>query len=89
MKIDMAHVRTRSTTGGWIDYALFNAKSTNGDNDGLLARLTGNARNSGLKVDQSALVYSSGGRNRFYGSRHLVDHLARHGMPNWTHEIDL
>ena len=89
MKIHLAHIRAPSTSGGQIDFAVFDAKSTSGSNATLLAQLTARARASGLKIDQSALAYSQNGRNQFYGSRHLVDHLARSGLPRWTHEIDV
>jgi len=88
MKINMAHLRERSTTGGWIDFAVFDAKATNGDNDNLLAQLIMSARNAGLKVDQAALAFNSAGRLRFYGERSLVDYLAGIGVPRWTHTID-
>lgn len=89
MKISLAHIRARATSGGWIDFAVFDAQSTTGDNDGILARLTYAARAQGLKVDQSALAYRSGGRIKFYGSQNLVNHLAKSGLPQWTHEIRL
>jgi hypothetical protein len=89
MKIHLAHIRAPSTSGGYIDFAVFDAKSTSGSNATLLAQLTARARVSGLKIDQSALAYSQNGRIQFYGSRHLVDHLARSGLPRWTHEIDV
>ncbi len=88
MRINMAHVRERASGGGWINFAVFDARSTNGSNDALLAQLTYSARNSGLKVDQAALAYRSGGRIQFYGAKHLVDYLARMGLPRWTHTID-
>lgn len=91
MKVNVAHLRERSTTGGWIDFAVFDARSTSGtddDNDALLANLTAGARSSGLKVDQSALAYSEAGQIRFYGSKNLVDYLAKAGVPRWTHQID-
>ncbi|MNJ40998.1 hypothetical protein D3C77_359050 [compost metagenome] len=88
MKIKMAHLRERAANGGWIDFAVFDAKSTNGDNDGLLYQLTLAARNSGLKIDQSALAYQVGSRVQFFGSRTLVDYLAKMGVPRWTHTID-
>jgi len=72
MKINMAHLRERSTGGGWINFAVFDARSTTGDNDGLLYQLTQAARASGLRVDQSALAYKSGGRIQFYGDRNLA-----------------
>lgn len=91
MKISFAHLRERSTSGGWINFAVFGAKSTSGsdsDNAEVLAELTTKARMSGLKIDQSALAYTHCGRVRFYGSRNLVDYLSGYGVPNWTHTID-
>jgi hypothetical protein len=92
MQINMAHVRERAAAGGWIDFAVFDARSnsgSNGDNADLLAQLTMRARASGLKVDQSALAFTENGRVAFYGSKHLVDYLSRGGLPRWTHTIDL
>lgn len=92
MKINLAHLRERSTSGGWIDFAVFDAKSTSGtnsDNADLLSELTAKARESGLKIDQSALAFSQSGRTRFYGDKNLVDYLSRNGVPRWTHKIDL
>lgn len=92
MQINLAHIRERSTSGGAIDFAVFEAKSSSGstsDNGALLAQLTAKARAAGLKIDQSALAFRQNGRIQFFGSKHLVDHLARHaGVPNWTHKID-
>ena len=91
MKINMAHLRERSTSGGWINFAVFDARSTSGsdnDNAALLSDLTAKARASGLKVDQSALAYSQHGRVRFYGTTNLVKYLSNSGVPQWTHEID-
>ncbi|MAE22217.1 hypothetical protein N5C38_13555 [Pseudomonas chengduensis] len=89
MKINMAHLRERSTGGGWINFAVFDARSTTGDNDGLLYQLTQAARASGLRVDQSALAYKSGGRIQFYGDRNLVNFLSKNWIPQWTHTIDV
>jgi hypothetical protein len=91
MKINLAHLRERSTSGGWINFVVFDAKSSSGDsgNPTLLAQLTARARASGLRVDQSALAYSQHGRIRFYGTKTLVDYLSRSGVPGWTHTIDL
>lgn len=90
MKINLAHLRERSTSGGWINFAVFDAKSSSGDsgNGTLLAQLTARARVSGLKVDQSALAYNSNGQIRFYGAKTLVDYLSRSGVPGWTHTIE-
>ena len=89
MKINMAHLRERSTSGGWINFAVFDDKSTNGDNDGLLFQLTQAARANGLQVDQSALAYKSGGRIQFYGDKNLVSYLSKGWIPQWTHTIDI
>lgn len=91
MKINLAHLREHSSSGGWIDFAVFDAKSSSGDsgNATLLAQLTAKARASGLKIDQSALVYNNNGQIRFYGTKTLVDYLSRIGVPSWTRTIDV
>lgn len=89
MKISLAHLREHSTSGGWINFAVFDAKSTNGDNNTLLRQLTRAARSAGLKVDQSALAYQVNGRVQFYGDSNLVDYLSRSGVSHWTHTIDV
>ncbi|WP_036179807.1 hypothetical protein [Marinomonas sp. MED121] len=89
MKINMAHLKERATSGGWINFAIFDAKSTNGDNDGLLHQLTQSARTNGLQVDQSALAFQSGGRMKFYGDKNLVSYLSKGWVPQWTHQIDV
>lgn len=89
MKINVAHLRERSTSGGWINFAIFDAKSTNGDNDGLLFQLTQAARANGLQVDQSALAYKSGGKIQFYGDKNLVSYLSKGWIPKWTHTLDV
>jgi hypothetical protein len=91
MQIDLAHLRERSTSGHPIDFAVFAARSNSGsqtDNNRLLTQLTLKARALGLKIDQAALAYSENGRIQFYGSKHLVDYLAKRGVPRWTHKID-
>lgn len=91
MKINLAHIRERSTNGGAIDFAVFDAHSTtNSDsaNAEVLAQLTAKARRSGLKIDQSALAFNEGGRLKFYGTKNLVEYLSRSGLPQWTHSID-
>jgi hypothetical protein len=91
MKINFAHIRERSTNGGSIDFAVFDAHSTtNTDsaNAEVLAQLTAKARRSGLKIDQSALAFNESGRLKFYGTKNLVEYLSRSGLPQWTHSID-
>ncbi|HEX6370318.1 MAG TPA: hypothetical protein VF006_15465 [Longimicrobium sp.] len=92
MSINFAHLRERSTAGGWINFAVFEARSSSGsasDNSRLLAQLTAKARASGLQVDQAALAFMQNGRVQFCGSQNLVKYLARSGLPRWTHSLDV
>lgn len=92
MEVNVAHVRERSSSGGWIDFAVFDAKSnagTDSENEALLTQLSQAARSAGLKIDQAALAYRQGNRNRFFGSKHLVDYLVKSGVPRWTHKISV
>lgn len=92
MQISFAHLRERSTTGHPIDFAVFGACSnsrTQAGNSEVLDDLTMRARASGLKIDQSALAYQENGRTKFYGSSNLVDYLSKHGVPRWTHTLDV
>jgi hypothetical protein len=92
MRVNFAHLRERAQSGGWIDFAVFDARSTSGtsvDNSHLLAQLTTRARASKLRVDQAALAFTSDGRVRFFGSTSLVEYLSRNGLPGWTHHIEV
>ena len=88
MKVNLAHIRERSTSGSWINFVVFDAKSTTNNNSQLLSQLTSKAIASGLKVDKSALAYSKHGRLEFYGTKDLVQYLSKSGLPSWTHTID-
>lgn len=92
MKVKMAHIREKSTSGGFIDFAVFDVRArsgSNSDNSVLLSQLTSKARASGLKIDQSALAFMQTGQIKFYGSKNLVDYLSKNGVPHWTHKIDV
>lgn len=92
MKVNLAHLRERARSGGWISFAVFDARSTSGtsaDNSHLLAQLTTRARASNLRVDQAALAFTTGGQVRFFGSTPLVEYLSRNGLPSWTHHIEV
>lgn len=91
MRINLAHLRERAANGGWVNFAVFDARSSSGsrdDNARLLTQLTARARASNLRVEQSALAFNSGGRLQFFGSPPLVDFLSKNGIPGWTHTID-
>jgi len=91
MRINFAHIRERSTSGGWIDFAVFEAKSVSGTdqaNGEVLARLTAKAERAGYKIDQSALAFSQNGQIRFFGNTKLVEYLSHAGVPTWTHYIE-
>ncbi len=89
MGIQLAHLRERSISGQWNNFAVFNAKPTIGDHQRVLDSLTEAARQSGLRIDQSALAYQESGRLRFYGDKNLVNYLSERWVPTWTHSIDL
>ncbi len=92
MRIELAHVCDRSITGGFIDFVVFKADANSGmdsDRDELLLDLTTRARAEGLNVQKSALAFSEQGRVMFYGTPDLVEYLSRHGVPQWTHVLNL
>lgn len=92
MQINFAHLRQPAVSGGWVNFAVFDARSSSGTtstNSVLLGQLTARARANQLRVDQSALALSSGGRLQFYGSKPLVEFLSRSGLPRWTHTINV
>lgn len=92
MRINFAHLRERATSGVWVNFAVFEAKSTSGtnsDNRTLLSQLTSKAISTGLKIDQSALVFMQHGHIQFYGDQNLVNYLSSSGVPQWTHTIDV
>ena len=85
----MAHIRERSRTGGYTDFAVFDAKSTSNNNNELLQQLTQKARANSFKVDQSALAYQESGRIKFFGDKNLVDYLSNNFCNQWTHTLDV
>ena len=59
MKINLAHIRERAQSGGWVNFAVFDARSSSGasdDNGRLLAQLTAKARGANLRVDRERLA---------------------------------
>jgi uncharacterized protein YdeI (YjbR/CyaY-like superfamily) len=88
-KINLAHIRERSIIGGWINFVVFDAKSTTGNNEKLLTQLTSQARANGLKVDKSALAYTKNGHLEFYGTKDSVQYLSKSRLPQWTHSISI
>lgn len=92
MQIRVAHLRERAQSGGYIDFAVFEASSNTGGSDGnnvLLSQLIRASREKGLKIDQAALAFRSGSQTQFFGDRSLVSHLSRVGVPRWTHTLTL
>jgi len=91
MRVNLAHLREHARSGGWVNFAVFDARSASGtreDNARLLAQLTARARGANLQVDQSALAFMSGSQFQFFGSPPLVDYLSKSGLPGWTHTIE-
>jgi hypothetical protein len=90
MQINLAHLKEKSTSGGWLSVAIFDAKSNSGNNSALLYQLVEKARAAGLKVDKAALAFRQNGRTQFYGDKNLVNVLSRRGgVSQWTHKIDV
>lgn len=92
MQINFAHLRERAVNGGEVNFAVFEANSTSNTDSArasVLADLTAKARLSGFRIDQSALAFRQNGRLRFYGTRTLVDYLARGWTPSWTHTLTI
>jgi hypothetical protein len=92
MRVNVAHVRAPAANGGFIDFVVFEARSNSGldnDNSDLLAQLTVAARGAGLKVDQSALAFNEHGQLRFFGTKPLVQHLSKTGLPRWNKYLDI
>jgi hypothetical protein len=90
MKIGLAHGCDQSTTGGFIEFAVFDADATSGidsDRSELLWDLTNRARAEGLGIEKSALAFNENGRVMFYGTPDLVEYLANNGVPQWTHYL--
>ena len=53
MSINFAHLRERSTSGGWINFAVFDARSASGTDPGngeLLPQLEQRVRELGLRA---------------------------------------
>ena len=92
MKIELAHIRDRSTTGGFIDFVVFNADANSQqdhDRSALLLDLTDQARAAGLTIEKSALAFHENGRLMFYGAPDLVEYLSHTGAPRWTHYLSV
>lgn len=85
MQINFAHLRARASNGGDINFAVFEARANSNTDvarSSVLADLTERARNSGLRVDQSALAFNENGRIKCFGSKHLVDYLSHRCVPS-------
>lgn len=91
MRINFAHIRHPSTSGGHIDFAVFDARASNNTtsaNQAILMQLTFAARSAGHKIDQSAIAFAESGQLRFFGDKNLVEFLSKNGLPQWTNWID-
>ena len=92
MNIEFAHLREMSTTGQYVDFAVFDAKpnsNTPAARNALLFQLTMAARQAGRKVDASALVYEENGEIMAWGDRFAVDYVSKVGVPAPTHSLSV
>ena len=86
-QISMAHLRVQG-----INVAIFDADATSRTRDdrrAVLADLTDNARNAGLRVEKAALAFVESGRLTFFGTPDLVDYLSNGWRPQWTHILSV
>lgn len=71
MRIEFAHLRELSTTGRYVDFAMFDAKPNNNTEAGraaLLSQLTIAAvRALDLKIDAAGLIYEGHGQTKSWG----------------------
>lgn len=93
MRVNMAHLRERAVSGGFINFAVFETRSRTGsqtDNANLLAQLVAKAEAEGLAIDQAALAFKSNGRIQFFGTPSLTKYLSTnwHAV-RWTHSLDI
>jgi hypothetical protein len=87
MQINLAHIRIQG-----VNCAVFDANArvgTDTERAKVLADLTARVRRSGRRVEKSALAYSEGGQLHFYGTRDLVNYLAKRSGIRWTHTLDV
>lgn len=92
MRVEFAHLREMSTTGRYVDFAVFDAKpnsNTQANRNALLSQLTFAARRNNLKVDASGLVYEDNGRIQVWGDPFVVDYVSKVGVPRSTHTLDV
>ena len=93
MRIEFSHLREMSTTGRYVDFAIFNAKPNNNTESGraaLLAQLTIAAVQAlDLKIDVAGLIYSEHGQVKSWGHPFVVDFLNKRGIPRTTHYLDM
>ncbi|MFN2494015.1 MAG: hypothetical protein ABR501_14155 [Pyrinomonadaceae bacterium] len=91
MRIELAHLQARSTTGQLVDFAAFFAKANN-DNDqaraASLIDLKIAAGQAGLKVDAAALVYEPFNEVRWWGDAFVVDYINKRRVPEPNRYIE-
>lgn len=92
VRINFAHLREQATSGGYIDFAVFDANASSGTDQAraeVLSSLTQRTRASGRKIDMAALIYEEHGSIRTYGDQAVVEYLSQRGVPHWTNTIDI
>lgn len=76
--------------GQWITVTVFDAVATDGEQAKLLDSLVEAARaQTGVQGQLSALGYVQDGESVYFGDENLVRYLRKHGVPEWTHQIEV
>lgn len=92
MRIEFAHFQELSTTGHYVDFAVFHAKAnsnTDSARDAWLAQLIIAANSSGRKVDVGALVYEDFGQIKTWGHPFVLDYLSKRGVPRPNYYVEM
>lgn len=90
MRINMAFLEAPLTSGRWVPFLVFDAMVTDGEWESTLAQLVAEARRqTGIEAELNVLACLEDGKPVYRGEEGLVRYLMTHGVPNWTHHIEV
>jgi len=90
LKIRFALLDLPLMSGQWVSITVFDATATDGEQAKLLSNLVEEAKlQTGIEAELSALGYVQDGAPMYYGADDVVQYLQKHGVPEWTHQIEV
>ncbi|ULU24270.1 hypothetical protein [Dyella terrae] len=90
MRIELALLEAPLIGGRWVTVLVFDAMATDGQKAALLEQLVGAAKQQiGVTAELNVLGYKEGDKPTYYGEEALVAYLQKHGVPRWTHHIEV